>query len=285
METRQGLRPLWGKYMMDIIDRSQNGVTWLSAVSFEEAGGVAHGFSTRLGGVSTGIYASMNLGTTRGDEPEHVRENYRRFFAAIGGDVNAIAMSNQVHGDVVRVVTWADRKADLYDREPYEVDGLVTDIPGLSLVIFGADCLPVLLYDPVRRVIAAAHAGWRGTAGGIVERAVEKMVFFGSRPEDILAAVGPGISGCCFETHEDVPNAMTAALGVSATPFIKPVENGKFHVDLKGINTLRLKRAGLLEEHISVSGDCTACQPEKYWSHRVSNGVRGSQAAVIELLK
>ena len=98
------------------------------------------------------------------------------------------------------------------------MDGLVTDIPGVSLVVFGADCLPVLFYDPVRRVVAAAHAGWRGTAAGIVERAVEKMAFYGSRPEDILAAIGPGISRCCFETHEDVPNAMTSALGVCATP-------------------------------------------------------------------
>ena len=132
---------------------------------------------------------------------------------------------------------------------------------------------------------AAAHAGWRGTAAGIVERAVEKMAFYGSRPEDILAAIGPGISRCCFETHEDVPNAMTSALGVCATPYIDPIENGKFKVDLKGINAMRLERAGLLPEHIAVSGDCTACHPEKYWSHRVTNGVRGSQAAVIELLK
>lgn len=257
----------------------------MSALAFEAAGGVAHGFSTRSGGVSTGIYESMNLGSNRGDEPEHVRENYRRFFAVIGGDVESMALSNQVHGDVVRVVTAADRKADLYAEEPYEADGLVTDIPGLALVIFGADCLPILFYDPVRRVIAAAHAGWRGTASGIVERAVEKLLFYGCRPEDILAAVGPGISGCCFETREDVPNAMTAALGVAATPFIKPVENGKFHVDLKGLNVLRLERAGLLSEHISVSRECTACQPEKYWSHRVTNGKRGSQAAVIQLLR
>ena len=270
---------------MDIIDRTKNGVTYLSAAGFEAAGGVAHGFSTRLGGVSTGIYASMDLGTTRGDEPAHVRENYRRFFAAIGADPAAIAMSNQIHSDIVRPVTSADIKKDLYDVEPYEVDGLVTDIPGVALVVFGADCLPVLFYDPVRRVAAAAHAGWRGTASGIVERAVEKMTFYGCDPGDILAAIGPGISKCCFETHEDVPNAMTAALGVLATPFIEPIEGGKFKVDLKGINAMRLEKAGLLPGHIAVTNDCTACLPDKYWSHRVTNGVRGSQAAVIQLLK
>lgn len=269
---------------MNIIDRTNSGVTFLSADGFEAAGGVSHGFSTRLGGVSTGVYESMDLGTTRGDEPGHVRENYRRFFAAIGADGRAVAMSNQVHSDAVRTVTAADVKKDLYDPEGYEVDGLVTDLPGVALVVFGADCLPVLFYDPVRRVVAAVHAGWRGTASGIVERAVEKMAFYGCAPRDILAAIGPGISKCCFETHEDVPNAMTAALGVSATPYIEPIENGKFKVDLKGVNAMRLERAGLLPEHIAVSGDCTACLPDKYWSHRVTNGVRGSQAAVIQLL-
>ena len=269
---------------MEITDRIQNGVTYLAAGSFDRAGGVVHGFSTRLGGVSTGIYASMDLGTTRGDNPEHVRENFRRFFAAIGADPARIAMSNQIHSDRVRPVTAADIKRDLYDPEPYEVDGLVTDLPGVALVIFSADCLPVLFYDPLRRVAAAAHAGWRGTASGIVERVVEKMAFYGSRPEDILAAIGPGISRCCFETHEDVPNAMTAALGVQAAPFLTPIQNGKFQVDLKGINAMRLARVGLLPEHIAVSEDCTACRPDKYWSHRVTQGARGSQAAVIQLL-
>ena len=269
---------------MEIHDKISAGVTYLSAEAFEHAGGVAHGFSTRLGGVSTGIYESLNLGSTRGDDPEHVRENYRRFFDAVGADLSTVVMTNQVHSDVVRPVTTADIKAGLLDREPYEADGLVTDIPGVALVIFSADCLPVLLYDPVRRVIAAVHAGWRGTAAGIVERAMEKMAFYGCRSEDILAAIGPGISQCCFETHEDVPNAMTAALGVRATPFLSPIENGKFKVDLKGINAMRLERVGLRPEHISVSTECTACLPDKYWSHRATGGVRGSQAAVIQLL-
>ena len=270
---------------MEILNRTSGDLTYLSAAAFEQAGGVAHGFSTRLGGVSTGIYESLNLGSTRGDDPALVEENYRRFFGAIGADLSRVVMANQVHSDIVRTVTGADIKRALFDREPYEADGLVTDLPGVALVVFGADCLPILFYDPVRRVIAAVHAGWRGTVSGIAERAVEKMAFYGCRPEEILAAIGPGISRCCFETHEDVPNAMTSALGVQATPYIEPIENGKFRVDLKGINAMRLTRAGLRPEHIAVTGDCTACQPEKYWSHRATNGVRGSQAAVIELLE
>lgn len=269
--------------MTNIIDRQKDGVVYQSAAHFEAAGGVVHAFSTRHGGVSTGIYASLDLGTTRGDDPACVRENYRRFCAAVGADVGRIAMSNQVHGSTVRPVTAADVKKDLYDPEGYEVDGLVTDIPGVALVIFGADCLPVLLYDPRRRVVAAVHAGWRGTALDIVGKAVEKMAFYGCRPGDILAAIGPGISKCCFETHEDVPNEMTSALGSGALHHIAVIEGGKFRVDLKGLNAMNLEKAGVRPEHIAISGDCTACLHDKYWSHRYTKGERGSQAAIIQL--
>lgn len=269
---------------MIVIEETRQGVPVLQADGILEAGGAAHGFSTRLGGVSQGMWSSLNLGVSRGDNPEHVRENYRRFFTAIGVDGKKLVTTNQVHGGKVRVVTAADWKEDPYEKVSYEADGLMTDTPGVVLLIFSADCIPVLLYDPVRRVAAACHAGWRGTALGIAQRAVEKMGFYGSRPEDIRAAIGPGIAKCCFETHEDVPNAMTKALGVCATPYIEPIEGGKFKVDLKGLNAMRLKRAGLLEEHIDISPDCTACHPEKYWSHRATQGRRGSQAAVIQLL-
>lgn len=269
---------------MEITDHIVNGVPFLACDGFAAAGGAVHAFSTRQGGVSSGVWSSMNLGTTRGDDPACVRENYRRFFAAVGADETRLVMSNQVHGDVVRAVTTADGKPDLYAEEGYEADGLVTDVPGLALVVFSADCLPVLLYDPVRQVAAAVHAGWRGTAAGIVERAVEKMTgCYGCRAEDILAAIGPGISACCFETHGDVPDAMTRAMGPAVRPFLHPLENGKFLVDLKGINAYRLTHAGLSRGHVAVSGDCTACLPEKYWSHRVTQGRRGSQIAVIQL--
>ncbi len=269
---------------MNVNEHTVNGVTFLSCDGFSAAGGVVHGFSTRLGGVSEGLWSSMNLGTTRGDHPDHVRENYRRFCAAIGADVHRIAMSNQVHSDVVRTITSADVKSDLYDPEGYEADGLVTDIPGTALVIFSADCLPILFYDPVRRVAAAVHAGWRGTALGITGRTVDKMAErYGCRPQDILCAIGPGLSGCCFETHEDVPNAMTAALGRDALPCIETLPTGKYKLDLKALNTLWMTRAGILPEHIAVSPACTACAPDKYWSHRGTGERRGSQAAVIQL--
>jgi len=270
---------------MPFIQHETGGVVFTASQQFDNIPGLAHGFSTRLGGVSQGVFSALNLAPNRGDDPDCVRENFRRFCAATGTDMDAMVFSNQVHGDAVRVCTGADAGRGLGRDRTYEADGLVTDVPGLPLVIFTADCIPILLCDPVRRVVGAVHAGWRGTALGIAERAAEKMRdCYGCDPADILAAVGPGISQCCFETREDVPNAMTEAMGAAALPYIQAGEDGKFHVDLKGLNARRLERAGLDSGHIDISGECTACLPERYWSHRVTNGVRGSQAAVIQLL-
>ena len=242
-----------------------------------------HGFSTRLGGVSEGYLASLNLGCHRGDRDENLRENYRRFCAAIGADNKRLVMTNQVHGTQVRSVTRADIKADLLAPTPFEADGLVTDLPGITLVIFSADCIPVLLYDPVKRVVAACHAGWRGTAGAIAGETVKAMAErCGCRPVDIRAAVGPGIGKCCFETDADVPEAMEAALGDLARPFMTRTGE-KWHVDLKGVNAALLEAAGVAAEHIDVSEDCTCCQHTRFWSHRHTGGVRGSQAAAILL--
>lgn len=270
---------------MKITEHNAGGVVYLTADGIETAGGAAHGFSTRLGGVSEGIYASMNLGANRGDDPARVRENYRRFCAAIGTDMDKMVFSCQVHGCGVRVVTAADLGKGLDRPVDYEADALITDVPGAALTVFSADCLPILLYDPVRRVAGAVHAGWRGTSLGIVTQTVERMVeCFGCRREDILAAIGPGISKCCFETHEDVPNAMTAALSTAVLQHIKIKENGKFAVDLKGINAMRLAQAGLTPDHIAVSDICTACHPELFWSHRKLGTNRGSMAAAIQLI-
>ncbi len=263
----------------------KNGVTFLTADSFSAHGGVAHGFSTRVGGVSTGIHTSLNLGSTRGDDPDCVRENYRRFCQAIGADVTRIVMSNQIHSTIIRRVSEAEIKKDLYDPEGYECDGLITNVPGLALTIFSADCIPVLLYDPVKRVIAAVHAGWRGTAGDIAGKAVWNMrETYGCKAEDILTAIGPGISQCCFETHADVPDAMTDALGQLAGTHITALDSGKYQVNLKAINAALLQRAGVLPNHIETCEDCTACRPDLYWSHRVTQGNRGSQAAILQLL-
>lgn len=264
-----------------MITKCVHGVEFLAAPDIA----APHGFSTRVGGVSTGIFESLNLGHRRGDDPSHVRENYRRFCAATGTDADSIVMTNQVHGREVKVVTRVDVKPDLLAPTPFEADGLATNVPGVTLCIFSADCIPILLFDPVKRAVAAAHAGWRGTASAIAAAAVETMTReYGSDRSDIRAAIGPGIGPCCFETDGDVPAAMTAALSGLAEPFMTRTGE-KWNVDLKAINAAILERSGLLRAHIDVSQDCTCCQHDRFWSHRYTKGERGSQAAVIMLEK
>jgi len=243
-----------------------------------------HGFSTRLGGVSEGALDSLNLGRSRGDSPTCVRENYRRFENALGGSLTSLVMCQQVHSDRVVTVSAEHALPDLYAPTPFQADGLVTNVPGLALTVFYADCIPVLLYDPAGQVIAAVHSGWRGTAGGISGKAVLRMQEdFSSSPTDIRAAIGPGICQSCFETHGDVPSAMRALLGREAEPFISPLPSGKFQVDLKGMIVHTLLGCGLLPQNIACLALCTACHPELYWSHRRLGEQRGNQAAVISL--
>lgn len=250
-----------------------------------EAAGLRHGFSTRLGGVSEGRFASLNLRGS-GPEPdrrENVLENYRRFCAALGADVRDVVQSKQVHEDTVRHVTAADRGKGLFVTTDYTADALVTDEPDLNLMVFSADCIILLLHDPVTRSIGAVHAGWRGTALDLPARTVREMGrLFGAKPEDIRVAIGPGIGPCCFETHDDVPDAMRAAFGAGAEAFIQP-KGAKWTVDLKGINAWRLREAGVPEEEIDVCSVCTACHTDLYWSHRITGDRRGVQGALIGL--
>ena len=244
-------------------------------------GGVRHGFSTRRGGVSRPPWNSLNLGPGRGDEAAAVEENYRRFCAALGTDYRRAVLAKQVHKTNVRVCAGADAGKGLFRPRDYEADGLVTNVPDLPLVVFSADCGVILLHDPVTGAVGGVHAGWRGCAGGILEKAVQSLrQSLGARPENLLAAVGPCIGQCCFETDGDVPEAMRAALGAEAEPFLER-RGPKYHVDLAGLNRLWLLRAGLLPEHIDVSGLCTACRPDLFWSHRKMGEARGVHAAVI----
>ena len=270
---------------MSFTKQTVNGVVFHTADAFTAAGGLVHGFATRLGGVSTGEFSSLNLGIKRADARENVRENYARFCAAVGADVNSLVMTYQVHSDNVRTASRADILPDLLDPIPYRTDGLVTDEPGLCLTIYYADCIPVLLYDPKRRAIGAVHSGWRGTAMGIVGKAAEKMNrLYGAEPADLLAAIGPGIGSCCFETHGDVPEAMLRRWGPDAEAFCRPDGRGKFHVDLKGLLRRQLEGIGVPPDHIDDLDLCTGCHPELYWSHRKLGDRRGNHAAMIQLL-
>lgn len=249
-----------------------------------------HCFTTRLGGVSEGPLASLNLGVHRGDRPEACRENYRILGEAVGFSPEDTVLTRQLHGDIVAKVGAADRGQGLFrDLDGVERDGLMTNDPQTALTAFGADCATILLYDPEKKAVAAVHSGWRGTAAGIVYKAVRQLSqAYGTRPSDLRAAIGPCIGRCCFETHREVPDAMLAALGADALPAIDRdpgrAPYGKdthFHVDLKLLNEIWLRRAGV--EDIDVCGECTACLKDRYWSHRRQGDRRGVQAAVILL--
>lgn len=240
-----------------------------------------HCFTTRWGGVSTGHLDSLNLGENRGDSEENVRENYRRVFEALGLPEQQPCFTKQVHGNRVKIVTDADRRA-LFTPFPDEADGIVTNVKGLPLFCFTADCVPVLLCDPDAGVAGAIHCGWRSTAADILGEAVAKMAQLGAKAANIRAAIGPGIEMCCFETDADVPEAIGKLLdGDCGDVYFAVGDTGKFMVDLKEADRRRLLQLGLDAANISVSDECSSCNSDKYWSHRKTKGERGSQAAVI----
>jgi len=267
---------------MDITLSERHGVSFYSCLH-PGWQGAAHGFSTRLGGISPAPWNSLNLGGNRGDDPARVRENFIRFCSAIGTDPFATAKNHQVHGDCIRPVTRADILPDPGLPGWAEADGLITNDPGVCLTVFSADCGIILLYDPVHQAIGAVHAGWRGCAAGIVEKTVQAMAkTYGSNPKDLLAAIGPCIGQCCFETDSDVPSAMRAALGPMAASYLE-YRDPKWHVDLAGLNRQWLLKAGLAPHRIDLCHLCTACRPDLFWSHRKMGNARGAQVAMISL--
>lgn len=240
-----------------------------------------HCFSTRFGGVSEGALASLNLGVHRGDKPANVLENYRRLGEAVGFDPKRTVFTKQIHSDIIERVGVSDCGRGLIVSVENGCDGLVTNEPEVVLTVFSADCTPILLYDPVAKAVGAVHAGWRGTAAAIAAKAVERMAAeFGSKPENIRAAIGPCISQCCFETDRDVPEAMLNAFGDAAKEAIRET-GSKYYVNLKALNALALTRAGVRQ--IDIATECTACEPNRFWSHRRVGNARGSLATMILL--
>ena len=238
----------------------------------------AHCFTTRFGGVSTGIFDSMNIAIKEGESEENVRKNLSILSDALGFDTKNLVCTRQTHTDIVRVVTKKDH-IDVFHRDYPECDGLVTNDPGTALMIYTADCTPLLFHDPVTGAVGAAHAGWKGTVKAIGARTVEAMAAnFGCDPANIHAAIGPNIGQCHFETDADVPDALRAAFGPEVESFIRK-SGEKFYVNLKEINALILRRAGV--RHIEISGSCTYCENHRFWSHRFTRGQRGSQGAII----
>ena len=259
---------------MSIITKKQGTLEYLTAQGIT----APHCFTTRLGGVSCGALSSMNLAIKLDETDENVTRNFEILGSALGFGIEDLVLTRQTHSDIIRVVSRSDCKG-CFHRDYPECDALVTNDPGVALTVFTADCTPLLFHDPVTGAVGAAHAGWRGTVSAIGPKTVAAMIEnFGCKAENIHAAIGPNIGFCHFETDADVPDALLAAFGEEILPFIRQ-SGGKYFVDLKEINALILRRSGV--RHIEISEACTMCQPDRFWSHRVTRGIRGSQGALI----
>ena len=268
------------------LNKKQDGVEYLIFPGLEETGVAEHLFSTRLGGVSKEHLSSMNLSFSRGDKEEYVRENYRRIAKILNCDIGDFVFSHQTHTTNVRIVTERDRGKGIVKELDYQdVDGLVTNVPGLVLSTFYADCVPVFLIEPINRVIGLCHSGWRGTVGRISEKTIEKMELLGARREEIRTAVGPSICQSCYEVSEDVAEAFSQEFASHQQEILLEKGGGKYLLNLWKANELVLTDAGIVREHIEVTGLCTCCNPEYLFSHRASKGMRGNMGAFLMLKK
>lgn len=239
--------------------------------------GVAHGAFTRIGGQSRPPWHSLNTGHTVGDDIEAVDANHRLICQALGFSTDDIVSPHQVHSATTAVVGVADRGTVIR-----ETDALITDVPGVLLMLRFADCTPVWLYDPVQRAIGLVHAGWRGTVAGAARATVAAMQSaYGCRPADLLAGIGPAIGPCCYEVGKDVAQAITEAFPEAAVRLLSPQTKDKWHLDLWAANRHTLAQAGV--RHIEVAGICTACHTEEWFSHRAEQGRTGRIGALIGL--
>ncbi len=264
--------------------REKQGVTYLSFPALEALDIVSHAFSTRLGGVSEGIYSTMNFTFTRGDNPEHVMENYRRMAAVLDTDPEWMVLSYQTHTTNVRVVTEEDAgKGLVKDRDYRDVDGLVTNVPGITLVTFYADCVPLYLVDPVHRAIGLSHSGWRGTVNRMGSQTLKKMAeVYGTNPADVICCIGPSICQSCFEVGEEVAEAFAGSFAEIYHPeLFYRKKNGKYQLDLWRANQIIFAEAGVRPENIHTTDICTHCNPELLFSHRTVGDKRGNLAAFL----
>lgn len=251
----------------------------------EQTGIVEHCFTTRIGGVSKGIYESLNLSFTRGDEDAAVRENFRRLAGAMKTDVSEFVFTDQTHTTNVRRVTAEDAgKGIVKERDYTDIDGLITNEPGLVLSTFYADCVPLYFVDPVHRAIGMSHSGWKGTVGKMGAVTITAMKReFGTEAKDLVCAIGPSICQDCYEVSEDVADAFKEAFPGHADEILLDKKNGKYQLDLWGANEIVLTEAGVLKENIAVTNICTCCNPDLLFSHRASHGKRGNLGAFIYL--
>ena len=272
----------------EVLKRNESrGVEYLTFPSLEKTGIVSHLFSTRIGGASEGIYASMNLSYARGDRKEAVDENFRRIAEIMGREIQDFVLSDQTHTANVRKGTEEDRgKGIVYQKDYCDVDGLITNERHIVLATFYADCVPLFLVDKKHRAIGLSHSGWKGTAGRMGEHTLLAMrEAYGTNPEDVEIGIGPSICKDCYEVGEDVTEAFAAGFPDKVRKDILFAKGGgKYHLDLWKANEYIFRMAGVPKEQISVTDICTCCNPNYLFSHRASQGKRGNLGAFLCLI-
>ena len=244
-----------------------------------------HGFSGRLGGVSEAPYKSLNMGLHVGDKPEDVWQNRQIFCQSLDAAAAKLVAPEQIHGDRIVRVTEKDagRGAKVYAEAIAGTDALITNVPGLPLLLCFADCTPVIFLDAEKKAVGIAHAGWKGTVAGIAAKTVARMTEeFGSQPQDIIAGIGPAIGPCCYEVGEEVAAKFREAFPKEHEAVITS-KNGRLHVNLWEANRRQLLQAEILPEHIEMAEACTACEHQWYFSYRADGGRTGRMAALIAL--
>lgn len=249
---------------------------------------ITHGFSTRLGGVSTGMFSSLNLGAGSSvyhDSSDNIKENFIRITESIGVEPDSLVISDQVHKTVVRLVNYNDRgKGFIVPRDYKEIDGLITNTPNVTLVTKYADCVPLFFVDPVKKAIGLSHSGWKGTVGRIGQITIDEMVCaFNSNPKDIIAVIGPSICADCYEVGEEVAVKFMYVFSDNISAILLKNDKGRYQLNLWEANRRVLLDAGLSDEHIHISKVCTSCNHELLFSHRKTGGKRGSLAAFLAI--
>lgn len=271
-----------------VLRHADNGV-WYGTFSHFDEYGLVHGISTRLHGCSAPPFYSLNLGLHTGDDPETVLNNRRLFAEAVGVDAKAAVTAQQVHEDTIAVVKSAESGSNDSVREYQRIfastDALITDEPAIPLMLFFADCVPVLFFDPVKRVAAISHAGWKGTVARIAAKTLAKMKSdYNTNPQDCLIGIGPSIGQCCYEVDEAVVSKLRHEFASDWSNFVIP-HGERWMLNLWKVNQAQLLEAGANMQNIVTSGVCTSCNNALFYSHRTEKGKTGRLGAVIQLME
>lgn len=255
---------------------------------FKQYKHLSHGFTSRLGGVSEGAYTSLNMGFGRGDAQENVLENYRRVAQKLRLSIDQLVLSHQVHSDKVLLIDEKHMGMGITRESQIKgVDGLITNIPGIGLTTFYADCVPLFIYDPIHHAIGLSHSGWRGTVKKIGIKTLHQMhKYYATNPEDVLVGIGPAIGQCCYEVSEDVKKEFDLSFNDDIIAKIMspaPKHVSKYMLNLKLANQLLFEAAGVKASNIETSTLCTSCHDELFYSHRRMGAQRGSHVALFAL--